>query len=107
MTHLNGTIWSALLAHLQRGGVYGYWWTLDEEKTYEIKRGNRVGQREKCKHTYWWPIDKPLPIPKGATEHVYFGVHPAALIPQERKGRDGVYVPNPEYTRPLVEEIAA
>jgi hypothetical protein len=49
MTHLNGTTWSALLAHIHRGGAYGYWWTLDEEKTHEIKRGKRAGEREKCK----------------------------------------------------------
>jgi hypothetical protein len=109
MTHLNGTTWAAFLAHLQRGGAYGYWWTLDEEKTYVITRGPRAGQREKCKHTYWWPVGKPLPIPSGATELVYFGVHPTRAIPQERtnKKTGEVYTPKPEYTRAEIAEIAA
>lgn len=93
MTHLNGTTWATFRTHLHRGGAYGYWWTLDEVKTYEINRGQRKGQHEKCKRTYWWPVGKPSPLPSGATEHVYFGVHPAIGIPQERTGRDGVYVP--------------
>jgi|tagenome__1003787_1003787.scaffolds.fasta_scaffold18959899_2 hypothetical protein len=53
MQHLNGNIWAHFLAHLQRGGTYGYWWTLDETKIYQIKRGPRAGQHEKCKRTSW------------------------------------------------------
>jgi hypothetical protein len=104
---LNGDTWSHLLARLQRGGAYGYWWTLDEVKRFTIKRGPRAGQQEKCKRTYWWPSAKPPPIPSGETEHVYFGVHPAVGIPQERSGREGPYTPKPESARPLVGEIAA
>jgi hypothetical protein len=105
--HLNGSTWEHFLAHLQRGGTYGYWWVLDEIKTYEITRGPRAGQHEKCKRTSWWQVGKPLPIPNGTTEHVYFGVHPATGIPKERTGHNGPYIPKPEYTRPLVTEIAA
>lgn len=97
----------AFLAHLRRGGNYAYWWTLDEVKTYEITRGKRAGQHEPCKRTYWYPVAHAAPIPRGKTEHVYFGVHPAIDLPQERKGKDGPYKPKPEYTRPLVSEIAA
>ncbi len=104
---LNGTTWSALLTHLHRGGAYGYWWTLDEEKTFTYRRGPRAGQHEKCKRTTWWPVGSPTPIPNGPTEHVYFGVHPVTAIPTERRGRDGPYTPKPEHTRPLVTEIAA
>jgi hypothetical protein len=93
--HLNGNTWAQFLDYLHGGGAYGYWWTLDETKTYQIKR------------TSWWPVGKPLPLPNGDTEHVYFGVHPAVGIPQERIGRDRPYMPKPEYTRPLVTEIAA
>lgn len=98
-----------LLAHLHRGGAYGYWWVLDEVNTYTITRGPRKGQHEACKRTSWWPVDKPLPLPTGATEHVYFGVHPAAQIPQSRTHRTTgeIYTPKPERTRPLVNEIAA
>jgi hypothetical protein len=69
----------------------------------------RAGQREKYKHTYWWPVGKPLPIPNDTIEHVYFGVHLARLILQQRTSRHTgeVYTPKPEYTRSLVEEIAA
>jgi hypothetical protein len=28
--HLNGGTWAHFLAHLQCGGAYGYWWTLDD-----------------------------------------------------------------------------
>ena len=82
---LDGSSWAYFLDHLQRGGTYGYWWTLDETKTYQIKTGRRAGQHEKCKRTYWWSVDKLLPIPNGATEHVYFGVHPVATIPQRQR----------------------
>src|SRR4029434_2614172 len=68
--HLNGMTWAAFRAHLHRGGAFAYWWTLDETTHYTIKDGDRAGEQEKCKHTIWWPIDKPLPIPNGATEHI-------------------------------------
>lgn len=98
-----------LLDLLHRGGQYGYWWTLDEVKTYEIKNGPRKGQHEKCKRTFWWPVGKPSTPPNGPTEHVYFGVHPVTSIPKERtnKKTGEIYQAKPEYTRPLVTEIAA
>jgi P4 family phage/plasmid primase-like protien len=98
---------NAFLAHLRRGGSYAYWWVLDEVKTYEITRGKRAGQQEKCKRTYWFPVARASAIPHGKTEHVYFGVHPALMLPKERKGKEGPYVPKPEFTRPLISEIAA
>jgi hypothetical protein len=98
---------SAFLTHLRRGGSYAYWWTRDEVRTYEITRGPRAGQHEPCKRTYWYPVAHAAPIPRGKTEHVYFGVHPARIIPKERKRKDGTYKPKPEYTRPVIGEIAA
>lgn len=109
MTHLNGTTWATLLTHLHRGGAYGYWWTLDEIKTFTYRRGPRAGQQDKCKRTYWWEVGSPSPIPRGATEHVYFGVHPVTAIPQERtnKKTGEVYKPKPDFTRAEIADIAA
>jgi hypothetical protein len=92
---------------LHRGGSFAYWWTLDQVKTYTITRGPRTGQQTPCKRSVWWPVGKPAPLPHGATEHVYFGVHPAVGIPRERSGRNGFYTPRPEDARLLVDEIAA
>ena len=49
--------WPALLAHLHRGGTWGYYWT---------KPG---------KVSHWWPVGDPGTVPSGALD-VYFGVHP-------------------------------
>ena len=57
-----------LLEHLHRGGAFGYWWGVTGEDP------------DKVKTSYWWPVGKPAPIP--TAEHVLFGVHPAAAIPQ-------------------------
>jgi len=49
--------WPAILAHLWRGGQWGYYWTLPD------------------KITHWRPADNPGAIPTG--KHVYYGVNPA------------------------------
>ena len=49
--------WPAVLAHLWRGGKWGYFWTLPAKKTT------------------WRPTANPGQAPRG--EHVYYGVHPA------------------------------
>lgn len=49
--------WPAFLAHLHRGGGWGYWWRLQG------------------KVSDWWPTDNPGPLP--GRENVYYGVHPA------------------------------
>jgi len=49
--------WPAILAHLWRGGAWGYYWTLPD------------------KVTHWRPVANPGPAPRG--QHVYYGVHPA------------------------------
>jgi len=49
--------WPAILAHLWRGGEWGYYWTLP------------------AKLTTWRPTANPGQPPRGA--NVYFGVHPA------------------------------
>lgn len=49
-----------LIAHLSRGGRFGYWW---------VKRGE-------SKESIWWPVGAPAPIPQAERADVYFGVHP-------------------------------
>lgn len=58
--------WPDLLAHLHRGGLAGYWWTLPD------------------KLSHWWTVGNPAPLP--SSNNVYFGVHPAAerKMPDER-----------------------
>ena len=51
--------WPAILAHLMRGGAWGYYW------------------RDPGKTSYWWPAHTPRPLPfGGAMGNWYFGVHP-------------------------------
>jgi len=49
--------WPAILAHLWRGGQWGYYWTLPD------------------KVTHWQPAANPGQAPRG--KDVYYGVHPA------------------------------
>lgn len=60
------------LNHLHRGGVYAYYWTVDQAEKYTDKNGN---ERE-CKSTYWFKSGKPTRLPRKETLHVYFGVNP-------------------------------
>lgn len=47
-----------LLAHLQRGGAFGFFWTAKDKKSF------------------WWKSDAPGALPQ-VQDNIYFGVHPA------------------------------
>jgi hypothetical protein len=74
-----------LLAHLHRGGQFGYIWVLPD------------------KRSYWAPAGE-LPRPPAGAFNVYFGVHPTVQIPPVN-GR-GERVP-PEHVRAQIPYIAA
>jgi replicative DNA helicase len=57
-----GTDTQLLLDHLHRGGVMGYWWTLESRQSS------------------WWETGSRTPLP-GGRRNVYFGVHPTTAIP--------------------------
>ncbi|GEM_PF-3448144 len=84
---ITSTDYLRLIAHLQRGGAWGYWWL------------NAAGR----KRSTWWPVKEPAPLPQEGG-NLYFGVHPSAFIP-ERNDR-GEAVP-PAAVRSQLASIAA
>lgn len=74
-----------LLEHLHRGGSFAYWW---------VNPG---------KVSTWWAVSTPAPLPGGAV-NLYFGVHPAAALPERWK--DGQSIPL-EQVRATIPDIAA
>jgi len=60
-----------LLAHLWRGGAFGYYWTPDGERYV------KDGKERQAKNSYWTRTDAPKPPPSTWWErNLYFGVHP-------------------------------
>ena len=70
---------------MHRGGSWGYWWTVPG------------------KLSTWWEVGNPAPLPAGAS-NLYFGVHPAAALPDRWK--DGAKIP-PELLRATIPDVAA
>jgi hypothetical protein len=73
-----------LINRLYVGGGWGYYWTLPD------------------RHTYWWPVGDPDPIPSSNGKDVYFGVHAASAVPET--DRHGTAKP-PEQVRCRIEFV--
>lgn len=77
--------WPAVLAHLMRGGLWGYWWS---------DRRDDLGRAR----SRWWPTNQPAPLP-GISESVgnwYFSVCPALSRggPHQRVKAEGIAAAN-------------
>jgi hypothetical protein len=97
-SRLDTTHCAVLTAHLNRGGQWAYYWTVN------VTTG--------AKRTIWYRTEQLAPAPPSENgsgpQHVYFGVHPVAVIPQERinKKTGEMYRPRPEQVRPEIGDIA-
>lgn len=75
-----------MLAHLHRGGQYGYWHMLP------------------ARESVWWPAGQPSDLTVYQNEHVYFGVHPTTEIPTTNAAGNTA---SPMYVRAQKKYIAA
>lgn len=68
-----------LMAHLYRGGTFGYYWIASEARNKELPH---LALEQK---TFWFEVGKPayLPSDKGphGERHLYYGIHPTTAIP--------------------------
>lgn len=92
----------ALLAHLHRGGAFGFW-------TYESEARKADNSKLAAeRHSVWFQTGKPATLPPDYGPHgprqLYFGVHPTTHIPTTNpKGEPR----KPQYVRSQVDTIAA
>ncbi len=96
-----------LLAWLQRGGTYSYYWLTSEAK--KIKDGKPTDQPAE-KLTTWYSVGQcpALPVERNGhgPRHLYYGVHPVAAIPERISKKTGQAIPA-EYVRAQIADIAA
>lgn len=100
-----------LTAHLWRGGdYYSYWWWISEQQTTRTSRDGKEYTAPAEKETGWFPTSNPRPLPsakgKHGLRHIYFGVHPSRVLPEEHPREDGTKR-NQKYSRATLSMIAA